>query len=85
MLSEVCNKDANISEAFNFRGACYHLMGDFQRALYDYSVAIKIAREENEDPKILGEYYSMAGMQHFELGQLDEALKHYNLAIEKDN
>jgi hypothetical protein len=28
-------------------------------------------------------YYSMAGVQHYELGQLDEALKHYNLAIEK--
>ena len=27
----------------------------------------------------------MAGVQHYELGQLDEALKHYDMAIEKDN
>lgn len=60
-------------------------MGDFQRALYDYSVAIKIAKEENEDPKILATYYGMAGVQHFELGQIDESLKYYNMAIEKDN
>ena len=58
-------------------------MGDFQRALYDYSVAIKMATQYDEDSKTLAEYYSMAGVQHYELGQLDEALKHYNLAIEK--
>ena len=48
-------------------------------------MAIKIAKEENEDPKILADYYSMAGVQHYELGQLDEALKHYDMAIEKNN
>lgn len=62
ILSEICNKDVQISEAFNYRGACYNLMGDFQRALYDYSVAIKIAKDENEDPRQLAEYYSMAGI-----------------------
>jgi hypothetical protein len=37
-------------------------MGDFQRALYDYSVAIKLANENKEDNKTLAEYYSMAGV-----------------------
>lgn len=82
-LSEVCNKESNIPEAFSLRASCYNLMGDFQRALYDYSVAIKIAKENEEEAKNLPMYYSMAGVQHYELGQLDEALKHYNLAIEK--
>jgi lipoprotein NlpI len=48
-------------------------------------VAIRIAKESKEDPKILTEYYCMAGVQHYELGQLDEALKHYDLAIKNDN
>ena len=85
LLSEACNKDAENSQAFKMRGNCYNLMGDFQRALYDYSVAIRIAKESKEDPKILAEYYCMAGVQHYELGQLDEALKHYDLAIKNDN
>ena len=34
---------------------------------------------------MLAEYYNYAGVQHFELGQLDEALKHYNLAVTCDH
>jgi hypothetical protein len=54
-------------------------MGDFQRALYDFSVAIRIEevnKTEGRDYKRndLAEYYNFAGVQHFELGQLDEAL-----------
>jgi hypothetical protein len=54
-------------------------MGDFQRALYDFSVAIRIEEEKRvKDPNYkkehLAEYYNFAGVQHFELGQLDEAL-----------
>lgn len=59
-------------------------MGDFQRALYDFTVAIKIAKDENEDNKIIAEYYNLAGLQHFELGQFDEALQHYSFSIELD-
>jgi len=33
-------------------------MGDFQRALYDYSVAIRIAKDNGEEPRVLAEYYS---------------------------
>lgn len=44
-LSEICNRDGESSEAYNLRGSCYYLMGDFQRALYDYSVAIRLARD----------------------------------------
>ena len=42
-------------------------MGDFQRALYDFSVAIRIAKENFEDNRILAGYYNYAGYQHFEL------------------
>lgn len=36
-------------------------MGDFQRALYDFSVAIRIEKEGNADPKQLADYYNHAG------------------------
>lgn len=29
-------------------------------------------------------HYNYAGVQHYELGQLDEALKHYDLAVKND-
>ena len=44
----------------------YHQMGDFQRALYDFAVAIRIAKEI--DDLALPTYYNHAGYQHFELG-----------------
>jgi hypothetical protein len=33
-------------------------MGEFQRALYDFSVAIRVEEENKKDEKKLGEYYS---------------------------
>lgn len=47
-LSSACNKDATMSRAFYMRGKCYYHMGDFQRALFDFSVAIRI----EEDKKV---------------------------------
>ena len=50
---------------------CYNQMGDFQRALYDFSVAIRIEKDPNnkKDPesKKLAKFYNMAGFQHYEL------------------
>ena len=43
-------------------------MGDFQRALYDFSVAIKISKERNEKKEELALNYNYAGVQHYELG-----------------
>lgn len=91
-LTNACNKDPTISRSFYLRGKCYYHMGDFQRALYDFSYAIRIEEEKKikeatKDKyalKDLAEYYNFAGVQHYELGQLDEALQHYNLAIEHD-
>ena len=28
-LSEICNRETELAEAFNLRGSCYYLMGDF--------------------------------------------------------
>ena len=60
-------------------------MGDFQRALYDFSVAIRIEKSRDMlDNKLLAEYYNMSGVQHFELAQYDDAKMHYELAIHND-
>ena len=88
------------------RARCNYHFGDFQRALYDYSVAIRLCetneKEQKGNSNKLADYYSKcmhdlfffadiisvlldyAGVQHFELGQLDEALRHYDLAIKND-
>lgn len=84
LLSGLCNNDAQHSKAFYYRGQCYNLMGDFQRALYDFSVAIKISKDKDEPKETLALHYNYAGVQHYELGQLDEALKHYDLAVKND-
>lgn len=43
-------------------------MGDFQRALYDFSVAIKISKETKDTPENIALNYNYAGVQHYELG-----------------
>ena len=68
LLSDMCNRDAANSKAFYYRGQCYNLMGDFQRALYDFSVAIKISKERKESAVDVALNYNYAGVQHYELG-----------------
>jgi len=58
-LSQACNRDAKCHQAFYLRGMIYHQMGDFQRALYDFAVAIRIAKEI--DDLALPTYYNHAG------------------------
>ena len=43
-------------------------MGDFQRALYDFSVAIKISKDQSEPAENIAMNYNYAGVQHYELG-----------------
>ena len=50
--------------AFAMRARCNYHFGDFQRALYDFSVAIRLL-ESNTGPKDdarLAEYYNYAGV-----------------------
>lgn len=50
-------------------------------------MAIKIEFERKSSNKELASYYNYAGLQHFEMGQLTEALQYYTKAvdIEKTN
>lgn len=59
-----------MSRAFYMRGKCYYHMGDFQRALFDFSVAIRIEEDKKvkentnkkETQKDLADYYNFAGV-----------------------
>jgi hypothetical protein len=59
-----------MAKAFLYRGMCYNLLGDFQRALYDFSVCIRIYKDskDTDNKKDLAEAYNHAGVQHYELG-----------------
>ena len=63
-------------------------MSDYQRALYDFTVAIRVETDSlkaNGGSYLkLAEYYFNAGYQHYNLSQLDEALNYYDLAIENN-
>lgn len=84
-LSTACNREANMPKAFYLRAKCHYHFGDFQRALYDFSVAIRIELDNpNHKKSTIAEYQNLAGVQHYELGQLDEALKHYEQAVDND-
>ena len=58
-----------MSKAFFLRGMCYNQMGDFQRALYDMSMAIRIEKDKKENERDgsyasqLAEYYSKQNKQ----------------------
>ena len=81
ILSVICQKEETQHQAFAMRARCNYHFGDFQRALYDFSVAIRLlSSNSHKDEAKLAEYYNYAGVQHFELGQLEEALDHYRMA-----
>jgi tetratricopeptide (TPR) repeat protein len=46
--------------AFHFKGRCYHFLGDYQRALYDFSMALKLDNNQGADPKQIADHYSKA-------------------------
>ena len=49
-LSAICQKDGqDQAEAFSLRAKCNYHFGDFQRALYDFSVAIRILERKQDD------------------------------------
>lgn len=60
------------------------MLGDFQRALYDFTMAIKLDATNGAEQEQQAQHYAFAGQCHQELGQMEEALKHYEIAVKKD-
>jgi hypothetical protein len=42
----------DMAMAWHYRGKCYQGMGDFQRALYDFTCAIRLDTQQGADPKV---------------------------------
>ena len=67
------------------------MMNDFKRALYDFSGAIlNQSKNSQKQPKVdkaegLSTFYLHGGQCNYYLGQYEEALAHYNIAIEKND
>ena len=65
------------------------MLNDFKRALYDFSGAIlnqsKYASKQPKEVKSegLSSFYLHGGKCNYYLGQYEEALAHYQIAIEK--
>jgi tetratricopeptide (TPR) repeat protein len=60
-------------------------MMDYKRALYDFSAAIRFESRNprSTDTRKLSDYYMFAGQANQLLGQYEEALAHYDVAIKK--
>ena len=60
---------------------------DFARAIPDFTMAIKLDSAPNSgaDPKQIGDHWNFCGMCYYEMGQYEDALRHYESAIKKDN
>ena len=78
--------------AYFKRGKCYMMMHDYKRALYDFSAAIlNETRALNKQPyghiKQEGgnaNFYMHGGQCNYYLGQYEESLAHYEIAINKN-
>ena len=49
LSSQAISKNEKYSEAYSFRGTVYQKLNDYQRALYDFSVAINIQKNFQKD------------------------------------
>jgi len=91
-FSTACVEAPEFSMAYYKRGKCYMMMHDYKRALYDFSAAIlNETRYSNKQHygQIKGEggnalFYMYAGQCNYYLGQYDEALAHYEIAMKHD-
>jgi tetratricopeptide (TPR) repeat protein len=77
----------DLAAAYHFKGRVNQCKGDFARAIPDFTMAIKIdsSQTSNAEPKAIAEHFNYCGQCHYELGQYEDALKHYESAVKKDN
>ena len=85
VLGKVCENDSSMSLAFGSRGLTLGMKGDYVKALELFNKAIGMIKDVQGDPLILALNYNFAGLQHLQLGQLDEACTQFNVAADYDN
>jgi tetratricopeptide (TPR) repeat protein len=65
----------DISEAYNNRGYAWHLKGDYQRAVVDFTKALDITPD-------YADAHNNRGLALYQMGEYDRAMSDYNKAIE---
>jgi tetratricopeptide (TPR) repeat protein len=70
------NLITNLGEAYYFRGLIYHARGDYQRAVFEYTQAIKF------EPEDIAEIYNSRGAAYDDSGKYADAIDSYNKAIQ---
>ncbi|CEL99774.1 unnamed protein product [Vitrella brassicaformis CCMP3155] len=80
ILTDAITLRPNRAAYYFTRGRCFISMGQFQRALFDFSMAIRLE-------STVAKYYGSRGYCFRKLGRIQEALKDYNDAVryEKEN
>lgn len=77
----------DLAGAYHCKGRVNQCKGDFARAIPDFTMAIKLDSQPNSNAenKTIAEHWNFCGQCYYELGQHDDALRHYESAIKKDN
>ena len=93
-FSTACVDQPDFAMAYYKRGKCYMMMHDYKRALYDFSAAIlnetrsaslQMSRFSSvKDEGGNARFYMCGGQCNYYLGQYEEALAHYEIALSKD-
>eukprot|EP00347_Sterkiella_histriomuscorum_P006605 403352130 len=78
LFNEAIAKDPSNSEAFQLRGKCKMEMKDYQNAQFDFTMALKL---DKNDKKKQAEHLNLAGQAMFYQGKLEEALAQFDKAI----
>ena len=74
LWNDVIEKYPNIATAYNARGAIYHTLGQYEKAINDYSKTLEI------NPTFLKVYLNRGGI-YFVLNEYDRAINDYTQAL----
>lgn len=82
--SDALRKDGKFAEAYVSRGRAYSELGDQERAIADYTMAMNVSPKFAEDEDRYVEPLLGRGTVHIKLGNYKEALNDFNLAIQRN-
>jgi tetratricopeptide (TPR) repeat protein len=75
-LTKAIEIDPKLAKAYDYRGYCYYSMIQYEEAIADFKMALKLGNERSEET-----YYYM-GWTHYDMGNYDEAVKCFTKTIE---
>ena len=78
-LSDFVRLHPQDPNAYRNRGNAYYRVGQFERAIEDYTMVIELAPDSDPD---FAAYYLNRGNAHYKLGQFERAIEDYTMVIE---